>query len=82
MIKTKERGNRRCITLIEITEGALERLPEVKIGMNETDFPAALGDYEIFSAGAANFYMSKEKAVAYEVSNGVISRGLYFERID
>lgn len=82
MIKTKERGNRRCITLIEITEGALERLPEVKIGLNETDLPAALGDYEIFRAGAANFYMSKEKAVAYEVSNGVISRGLYFERID
>ena len=82
MIKTKERGNRRCITLIEITEGALERLPKVKIGLNETDLPAALGDYEIFRAGAANFYMSKEKAVAYEVSNGVISRGLYFERID
>ena len=82
MIKTKDRGSRRCITLIEITEGALERLPEVKIGLNETDLPTALGDYEIFRAGAADFYMSKEKAVAYEVSNGVISRGLYFERID
>ena len=80
-IKMKQR-NRACINLIEVSEGAVERLPEIEIGSLESSLVARLGDCEAFRAGASTYYMSKDKDIAFEVTQGIVNRGLYFKRID
>lgn len=82
MVKLKQRGSRACITLIAIQKGSLERIPGILIGQLEKSLLNQGLNYEVFNAGSATYYMLKDEGVAFEVMQGVITQGLYFERID
>ena len=82
LIKVKDRGDKKCISLIEVTNGVIEGDPKVLIGGTVDDFFSEHNNYEIYTSGSQTYYNIKSKRISYLVEDKQIKAGYYYERID
>ena len=82
MIKVNNRGDRKCISLIEVTEGFIEGIEDIAIGDQVSKLTSLFPNSELYVAGNQTFYNIKSKRISYRVENDIIQSGYYYERID
>jgi len=82
MIKEKRRGERNCITIIEVLDGAIEFHPQIQAGSALSELKASIPNLEFYHSGSLDFYTSKSMNIGYKVKEDQVNSGLYFERID
>ena len=82
MIKEKRRGERNCITIIEVLDGAIEFHPQIQAGSALSELKASIPNLEFYHSGSLDFYTSKSMNIGYKVKEDKVNSGLYYERID
>ena len=82
MIKVNNRGDRKCISLIEVKEGFIEGIEDIAIGDQVSKLTSLFPSSELYMAGKQTFYNIKSKRISYRVENDIIQSGYYYERID
>lgn len=81
-IKSKSKGIKSCISLIEVFEGYVSDQVPVKVGDTIEQLKDLSLKYEIFNAGSRVYYNIKSAQISFLVEDNIIKSGYYYERID